>query len=124
MSTIRPKTTCWIIKNTTRYDGHGRAIHATRRKRTRCAVIKLYDEVEKTTVRADSSATRGRAEEMLADGRLLLLPNEDVATGDLIEVEVQGGPNITLEIKRIFRRIDVGGRVHHIDLEGEIWALE
>ncbi|MDX5412910.1 MAG: hypothetical protein LPK02_07665 [Rhodobacterales bacterium] len=124
MSTIRPTTTCWIIKNTTRYDGHGRAIHATRRTRTRCAIIHLYDEVNKTTVRADSSATRGRAEEVLAAGRLLLKPSENVATGDLIEIEVKGAQNITLEIKRIFRRMDVGGRVHHIELDGEIWASE
>lgn len=122
MSTIRPRSPCWIKKNTVRYDGHGRPIHSSIRKKTLCAIIRLQDTIDKTTVRADSSASRGRAEEELASGRLLLKPNEDIATGDLIEVEIKGAPNITLEIKSIFRRIDVGGQVHHIDVEGEIWA--
>lgn len=122
MSTIRPKNTCWIRRNTVRYDGHGRTIHSAVRRKTLCAIIRLHDEIDQTTVRADSSASRGRAEEQLAAGRLLLKPDEIIATGDLIEVEIKGAPNITLEIKSIFRRIDVGGRVHHIDVEGEIWA--
>lgn len=122
MSTIRPRNTCWITSRTDDYDRTGRAIMSISRRRTKCAIVELYDESDKTTVRADSSASRGRADERLADARLLLKPNEDVKLGDVIEVEIRNAPNLKIEVVRIFRRADIAGRIHHIDIEGVKWA--
>lgn len=122
MSTIRPRTTCWITSRTDGFDRVGRPVMNTRRRRTKCAIVELYDESDKTTVRADSSASRGRADERLADARLLLKPNEEVKLGDVVEVEIRNAPNLKIEVVRIFRRTDVAGHVHHIDLEGVKWA--
>ena len=122
MSTLRPRNRCWIRRRTEKYDGQGRPIHSTRSQKSRCAIVWLYGAEDKTTVRADSSASRGRAEETLADARLLFLPTTDINLGDVVEVQVKGGSNVKVEVKRIFRRPDVAGVIHHIDVEGEIWV--
>jgi len=122
MSSLRPRTPCTIVTRTTKYDGNGRPIHALRKRRTKCSVVHLYDLTEKTTVRADSSASRGQAEEQLSQARLLFGAREQIKTGDLVEVSVNGGDNMTIEVTKIFRRMDVAARVHHIDVEGAIWV--
>lgn len=121
MTTIRPRTRCVITRKTGGYDRYGREEHSTRKRITKCAIIHMYNETEKTSVRADSSASRGRSDERLSDGRILLKPTEDIRTGDLVEVTLKGGDRITLQVNRIFRRMDVEGVAHHIDVEGDRW---
>ncbi len=122
MSTLRPRTPCTISRKTESFDRYGRPEHQTRKRRTKCAIISFYDESEKTSVRADSSASRGRADEHVADVRILLKPNEQIATGDLVEIQLRGGDAITMQVNRIFRRPDVEGVIHHIDVEGDLWV--
>lgn len=124
MSTLRPRNTCWITRKTGTYDDFGRHTFSARRTRTRCSIVSMTREVDKTSVRADSTASRGRAEEPLAQARLLFLPREDLRTGDIVEVEIKGGENLKVTITSIFRRPDVSGQIHHIDAEGEIWASD
>lgn len=124
MSTIRPRNDCWIISRTESWDGNGRPIHKVSKKKTKCAIVSLHDATDESTVRADSSASRGRAEEHISDGRLLLKPSETLKLGDVIEVAVKGGDNIKITVRRIFRRVDIAGVVHHIDIEGDVWVSE
>jgi hypothetical protein len=122
MTTLKPKTPCVISSSTKKYDLYGRPLHSAAKRRTKCAIIHLYREHEKTTVRADSSASRGRADEEVSQVRILLKPNEKISTGDLVEITLKGGQPITMEVRKIFRRPDVEGVIHHIDIEGDIWA--
>lgn len=124
MSTIRPNTPCKVVKRTQRFDANGRPTHTVTRRREKCAVIWLRDEVKKTTVRSDSSATRGRAEESTADARLLFKPDVKIATGDLVEIKLRGAEMMIVEVVGLRRRIDVGGSVHHIEMEGNKWASD
>lgn len=124
MSTLRPRTPCVISKKTGGFDMYGRETHRIRRTKTKCSIVNLYNETEKTSVRADSSASRGRADEQVADVRVLLRPKEKISTGDLIEITLQGGDPIVMQVNRIFRRPDIDGAIHHIDVEGDLWVSE
>ena len=124
MSTIRPKTPCYIVSHIEQFDGHGRVKLKATRKRTKCAIVSLYDAAGKTTVRADSSASRGRAEEHLSDARLLFKPNVEIKIGDVVVIPVKGGDSVSIKITSIFRRPDIEGAIHHIDVEGDRWASE
>lgn len=123
MSTLRPRTPCTISRKGQGFDRYGRENHAVK-KRTKCAIIGFYNSAEKTSVRADSSASRGRADEQTADVRILLKPNEDITTGDIVEIQLTGGQPIVMKVSKIFRRPDVEGVIHHIDVEGDLWASE
>ena len=122
MSNLKPRNPCWITRRTNSFDGNGQPTFSTSVRKTKCAIVWLYSETDKTTVRADSSASRGRADESLATGRILLKPNEVIKTGDLVEIYVKGGDNITIEVNKVFRRPDVNNVIHHVDVEGLIWA--
>lgn len=122
MTTLRPRTPCVISTKTGGYDMYGRETHKETRRKTKCSIVSMYNETEKTSVRADSSASRGRADEQVADVRVLLKPNEKIKTGDLVTITLKGGDPITMQVNRIFRRPDVGGDIHHIDVEGDIWV--
>lgn len=121
MSTIRPRTPCFILKHVDGYDRFGKPNNTYKRIASKCAIIHLYDETEKTSVRADSSASRGNAEETVADARLLFKPDVAMVKGDLVEIPMPGD-SITIRVTRIFRRIDVGGKPHHLDVEGSLWV--
>lgn len=84
---------------------------------TKCAIVKLLSAKMKTSVRADSSASRGNADEVVADARLLFLPQTDVAEGD--EVNVAG---FRLKVVGIFPRYNMPGKLDHWQVDADIWA--
>lgn len=119
--TLRPRNICFIRRKSTSYDDFGRPIVGASSTKARCSIVHLWNETDATSVRHDTSASRGRAEEAMADVRILLLPNQAVSTGDVIEVEQKSADNVIFEVRRIFRRPDVHGRIHHIDVSGELF---
>src|SRR3569832_1870407 len=50
-----------------------------------CSVVKLLITNTKTSVRADSSASRGNARKLQANYKLLLRPNTQVKIDDIVE---------------------------------------
>lgn len=83
----------------------------------RCAIVKLINSVEKTTVRADSSASRGSSKEYLADAVLLMLASSKVQLGDVVTV---AGANVQVIAK--FPRYDVNGRLDHLEVHAMRWS--
>ncbi|WP_374335523.1 hypothetical protein [Methyloversatilis sp.] len=75
---------------------------------SKCSVIKLKTSVGNTTVRADSSGTRGHADERILDAVLLFLPSDMVRMGD--EVTVGGIVGEVISIEGIF---DIYGKIDH-----------
>lgn len=120
--TIRPTIPCVIVRRTQTFDRTGRAIYSTKRVKAKCDIIWAKEGSQTTTVRADSSASRGRADEEVNDARLLFHAREGIRTGDIVIIlprPSRGYPDkLVLEINMIQRRIDVGGSVHHIEVEG------
>lgn len=82
-----------------------------------CAVIKLTDGSEKTSVRTDSSATRGYGEEIIADARLLFLPNVSLFPNSQVTVG-----DIVLRVVSVRQRIDLDGRLDHYQVDLDVWA--
>lgn len=81
-----------------------------------CTVVRLVLKTEHTSVRADTSASRGNAEELLADAKVLLAPNTRAKIGDVIELE-----GALLRITGMELRRDAMGRLDHLEALSTIW---
>lgn len=82
---FKPNLDCLIHVASDKTDGYGRSLPAVQVKE-RCAIVNLNLGAQKTSVRADSSATRGNAEEMVATGEILLTRNTKASHNDVIEI--------------------------------------
>lgn len=122
MSTIRPRTPCVIRREAAgEFDRFGRPSKSATETRAKCAVIHIRNAVEDTSVRADTSASRGRGEQLEFAYHLLFHPRVSVQLGDIITFEVGDGKH-SVEVKMLEPRYDVGGRVHHVEVKGNRWA--
>lgn len=77
----------------------------------RCAIVKLLKQAKHTTVRADSGATRGHADETIAEA-VLLLSNK-------IEPEIDSAVvvrGIALRVISVRHRTDVSGKLDHYEI--------
>jgi uncharacterized Zn finger protein len=81
-----------------------------------CTVVKLILKTEHTSVRADTSASRGNAEELLADAKVLLAAHSQAKIGDVIELE-----GALLRITGMEYRRDAMGRLDHLEAISTIW---
>jgi|SaaInlStandDraft_7_1057024.scaffolds.fasta_scaffold36118_2 hypothetical protein len=107
-----PNTDCLIFKTSRdSFDAYGTKISGKPVK-SRCGVVKLKDGTHKTTVRADSGGSRGKANEYISDSVLMFLPTVDIEIGDKVKVL-----SIMLEVAEIHQRISVYGRLSHYEVE-------
>lgn len=83
----------------------------------RCNLVRMRVESEHTTVRADSSATRGYADEFAASNVILLAPNTAARFDDQITVL-----GVSIRVKSLHPRYDVQGRIDHFEVRGEAWV--
>jgi len=111
-----PKLDCWVTSMNAGYDVHGQPL-AGARVQTKCAPVRLMSGTEKTSVRADSSASRGNADEVVSDARLLFMTSAVINFGDKLEVA-----GTTLKVAGIFPRHDVNGVLDHLQVDANIWA--
>jgi len=83
----------------------------------RCAIPKMSELMQKSAVRADSSASRGAALELTVDAILLLTKNTQAQIDDVIEV-------IDLQLRIIgkYPRFDVTGRLDHYQVAARFWS--
>ncbi|BBI61676.1 hypothetical protein HSBAA_29820 [Vreelandella sulfidaeris] len=72
---------------------------------------------EQTSVRADSSASRGRGQEVEANSIVLLPPTLPIAMGDLVEVM-----GYSFEVESIQPRLNIMGRHDHNEVGLKIWV--
>lgn len=82
----------------------------------RCAVVKLKHDSQHTTVRADSGASRGHADEFVATSKILLMPTTTAELDDKLEVH-----GIAMRVISKWPRFDVAGRLDHYEVQGELW---
>ena len=83
----------------------------------KCAVVKLEQTSEKSSVRADTSASRGNANEITAAARLLFLPPVDIAMDDIVVIR-----GIKLKVVNKQTRFDVFGRHDHNQVDLNAWV--
>ena len=113
MALVKLKTPCKVRhKHST--DVYGQPIYGPA-KPSKCAVLKLLKSRQPTTVRTDSSGTRGHADEVIADAHLLMLATEPLDLDDFIEVS-----GFTIRVSAIRHRYDTGNTFDHKEVEGSI----
>lgn len=111
---FRPNMTCTLYRaaregETVTYDVWGQPTYSTPTGVTvDCAVISLDLELERSSVRADSSASRGRAEQMGGDAIMLFPTSVALDEKDIVFVEGRW-----LEIISVFQRRNVFGQHDH-----------
>jgi hypothetical protein len=110
-----PNLVCYITKQNG-YNVYGEKA-AGARTQTKCGLVRLKKETTKTSVRADTSGSGGNAEEMLLnDSRLLFLPTISIGIGDMVEVS-----DMVVEIRTIFPRYNIIGKLDHYECDGKIY---
>jgi hypothetical protein len=82
-----------------------------------CSVVKLDITIARTSVRADTSATRGAAREYIGEATLLFTPDSNVALDDQIDVL-----GYKLRVVTVFPRSDLQGNPHHLQVQAGIWG--
>lgn len=74
---------------------------------------------EKSAVRADTSASRGNARELVSDIDVLLSPKTVARIDDIIEVA-----GFKFRISRVCMRHNLQGRLDHFQIGGTFWSAE
>lgn len=113
MPLIGGKTKC-VITRGLGYDAYGQKRLGEKRASS-CIVISLRQGTQNTTVRADSSGTRGHADETVAQGVLLFDKKETLLFGDMITLM-----GFTLSVIGITPVFDVMGKHDHWRVEVDI----
>lgn len=108
-----PNKSCTISKRTG-YDSWGKALYSNPVP-AKCAIIKLTEAREKTSVRTDSSASRGNAEEIKSDARLLFPASTIINKSDIITIL-----NFKLSVTSAFPRVDIPGNLDHWQVDAEM----
>src|SRR4051794_22907410 len=80
-----------------------------------CAVVKFDVGAQKTSVRTDSSASRGNAEEIMADARILLPPLFKPSIGTIVELH-----GYRIEVKSVHPRLTVFGQLDHYQCDCDV----
>lgn len=113
---FRPNLDCVLSRSSGKTDVYGQPLPATKVKE-RCAVITMNLKNEKSSVRADSSASRGAARELQADALILMGRNSKVAIDDVVEVE-----GIKIRVVGKFPRRNLNGQLDHYEVAGTYWS--
>jgi len=115
---FRPNQNCLIHKTGGKTDVFGMPLPGVRVKE-RCAVIELNIRNEKSSVRADTSASRGNAREFQADAKFLLTKTTKAEIDDVIEFADE-----VFRIAQKFPRHDLQGRLDHYEIVCTFWSKE
>lgn len=106
---FRPNLDC-VVRQKAGNDVYGMPAYGAR-KRERCAIVKKVLRSDKTSVRADSSASRGNARELEADVLILVSPNTTAQIDAILDVV---GDQFRVMSKH--GRYSIAGKLDHYEL--------
>lgn len=108
-----PNRTLKLRRISTTYDRYGQASYSAPVS-VRFALVRYDTKIEDTTVRADSSATKGNTKEYKASGRILIEKRFTPKHGDMILLEDR-----VFKIKEVEPRYNVLGKLDHYECDFE-----
>lgn len=111
---FNPNTTCVIVKKSG-YNAYGEPLRAER-VTEKCALLNAGVSMRKSSVRADSSASRGNAIETTAEYWLILMPDTVAELDDIIEIN-----NIQVKINQLIPRFSLNAQHDHTEAICEMW---
>lgn len=109
-----PNTTCVLHRRSARTDVHGRYTYTTVPSPIPCAVIGINLSTDKSSVRADSSGSRGRAEIQAGTAKFLFPTMTQITSGDVVDKD-----GFSLRVTTIQPRHAVDGRIDHLEVDFE-----
>lgn len=115
MSLFLPNLDCTIV-HSTGHDVYGQVLVGASYPE-RCAIIELKSVAVKTPVRADSSASRGAAEELQIKAEILLTASTVAKMEDLILIN-----GLSLRIDSMFPRHSIEGVLDHYQITAIEWG--
>lgn len=113
---FKPNIDCKVHRSSGQADVYGQP-KPTTVVLERCAIINLNMKSLKTTVRADSSASRGAASEEVLDALLLMVKTTKTQIDDVVEVA-----GVKIRVTKKFPRYSLPGRLDHYEIGGMIWS--
>ena len=105
--------TCQIRRKSKSFDAYGQPSYG-QKENIRFALVRFDTKTEDSTVRADSSATRGNIKEFHASGRVLIDKRHIPVHGDILIVD-----NKVFRIKEVEPRYNVQGQLDHYECDLE-----
>lgn len=94
----------------------GEPLYADAAQTVRVDIVHLVGKIAPTSVRTDSSATRGNAEEMTAAAKILFQVAANPKRGDRFVIH-----GIVLRIETVEPRIDTFGKLDHWETTLVLW---
>lgn len=82
-----------------------------------CAIIYLRNAIRESSVRADSSSSRGAAREKVIEAKLLTVASAAIKLDDQIEIA-----GYKLRVSSVFPRHDLNGVLDHYEIEATVWG--
>jgi hypothetical protein len=110
---FRPNTTCKVYSASADHDIYGRTSYSAG-KTVQCAVVSYDLVIKKTSVRADSSGSRGRAQELSGIVRFLFGVSAEMKVGDIVEKD-----GFVMKVIELHPRYSVAGRLDHHEVDME-----
>lgn len=108
-----PNGTCYTRKKTSGFDKYGQPTY-TAKQLIKYALVRFDTKTEDSTVRADSSATRGNIKEFHASGRILVPTIVAPKFGDIFIIEGK-----VYKAKGVEPRYNVLGKLDHYQIDYE-----
>lgn len=115
---FRPNQNCFIQKSSGKTDVYGMPVPGAKVSE-RLAVIELNIASEKSSVRADTSASRGNAQEMEVVSKFLLTKTTVAQINDIL---IYGGHSF--RVKSMFPRHDLQGSLDHYEVTCTFWSAQ
>lgn len=104
------------LSHKTGHDGYGQAAYSAPLT-VPCAVVTMTQKTKKTPIRADSSASRGAAEERLSIAKILFPTNVTIGQEDRFDIL-----GASLRVIAVQPRNDVLGVLDHYEVDFEAWV--
>jgi hypothetical protein len=80
-----------------------------------CSIVQLADRVEESSVRADSTATRGAAEQEVLQAKILVPAHTVIKKGDVLQLQDR-----SVEVMSVHQRLNTRGVLDHLEIGGNI----
>lgn len=113
---FRSNNTCTIRTSSGKTDVYGKPTPGNSYKEA-CAIVKLDIRNLTSSVRTDSSATRGNARELIADSVILL---NKATRGNIDDVIVVAGYELRILTKQ--PRFSATGALDHYEITASVWS--
>ena len=112
---FKPNAYCYIVRTSTDTDVYGMPLNSTKTKEP-CTPLRVDAQVDRSSVRADTSASRGNAREFQTEAKFLVPKNTVARIDDILEWQGDA-----MRIAGKMPRYNLQGVLDHYELSCTDW---